>query len=206
MGEFKVDAFEPNLKNALRFCESLVLNSWKNEEQSDPLAGSSVTVWPAGVSDITGKLQFFENYGNPGAGRFGGFGNKRTDSIEVPVTTLDKFANDRNWFETRPHIAILKVDVERHEANVLVGAEKLLKARIVQNIFTELSLEDPERREIEAAALHLLVEAGYKLAGQGGWSGPGKDSPWTDDDNLVKNIFDYLEKENKLYLNLWWSL
>jgi FkbM family methyltransferase len=212
MGEFKIDSFEPNLKNALRFCESLVMNAWKNEQEhasnTDPAAvGSpSVNIWPAGVSDTTGTLKFFENWGNPGAGRFGNFGNNRTDYSELPVTTLDMFAEERGWFETRPEIAIMKIDVERHEANVLVGAEKLLKSHMVQNIFTETSLEDPERREIEAAALELLVTAGYKLAGQGGWSGPGKDSPWPNDENLVKNIFDYLETANKAYLNLWWIL
>jgi FkbM family methyltransferase len=213
MGEFKIDSFEPNLKNALRFCESLVMNAWKNEQEhavdTDPKAvgNPSVNIWPAGVSDTTGVLQFFESYGNPGAGRFGSFANNnRTDYSELPVTTLDAFAEERGWFESLPEIAIMKVDVERHEANVLVGAAKLLKSGMVRNIFTETSLEDPERRPIEAAALELLVTAGYKLSGQGGWSGPGKDSPWPNDENLVKNIFDYLETEKKEYLNLWWSL
>jgi FkbM family methyltransferase len=212
MGNFKVDAFEPNLKNTLRFCESLALNGWKDEQQGNLLAGSSssVTIWPAGVSDTPGKLQFFEDPGNPGGGRFGGTYMNRADPQELPVTTLDKFATDRNWFETRPNIAILKVDVERHEANVLVGAAKLLKARIVKNVFTELSLEDPKHREMNVAALQLLVEAGYTLAGQGGWPGPGNASPWAHDENLVKNIFAYLEKEvkeqKKSYLNLWWTM
>jgi FkbM family methyltransferase len=219
MGDFKIDSFEPNLKNALRFCESLVMNSWKNEQEQEsadqgalfdpvvPLGRPSVNIWPAGVSDTTGTLRFFESYGNPGAGRFtSNFGNNRTDYMELPVTTLDVFAEERGWFESRPRIAIMKVDVERHEANVLVGAEKLLKAGIVQNIFTETSLEDPERRHIEAAALELLVKAGYKLRGQGGWSGPGKDNPWPNDEHLVEHIFDYLERENVEYLNLWWSL
>jgi FkbM family methyltransferase len=216
MGEFKIDSFEPNLKNALRFCESLVMNSWKNEQEdasaTDPaaLTHSSINIWPTGVSDTTGTLTFFENDGNPGAGRFtnklGKFGKDRTDYTELPVTTLDAFAEERGWFESRPEIAIMKVDVERHEANVLVGAEKLLKSGIVQNIFTETSLEDPERRHLEVAALELLVAAGYKLEGQGGWMGPGKDSPWPNDENLVKHIFDYIETENREYLNLWWTL
>jgi hypothetical protein len=53
---------------------------------------------------------------------------------------------------------------ERHEANVLVGAEKRLRSRYRLNILRK-RLEDPERRHIEAAALELLVTAGYKLAG-----------------------------------------
>jgi FkbM family methyltransferase len=212
MGEFKIDSFEPNLKNALRFCESLVMNSWKNEQEhavdTDPAAvgNPSVNIWPAGVSDTTGTLQFFESYGNPGAGRFGAPNSKRADSRGLPVTTLDVFAEERGWFETRPEIAIMKVDVERHEANVLVGAERLLKSGMVKNIFTETSLEDPERRPIEAAALELLVTAGYKLVGQGGWSGPGKEVVWANDENLVANIFNSIEEGKKEYLNLWWSI
>jgi FkbM family methyltransferase len=210
MGNFKIDSFEPNLKNVLRFCESLVMNSWMNEQEHVSATGPaafghpSVNIWPKGVSDTTGTLRFFEGDGNPGAGRFSNvLGGNHT---ELPVTTLDVFAEEHGWFESRPEIAIMKVDVERHEANVLVGAEKLLKSGIVQNIFTETSLEDPARRHIEAAALELLIAAGYKLKGQGGWMGPGKDSPWPDDENLVKHIFDYIETEKKLYRNLWWAL
>jgi FkbM family methyltransferase len=216
MGNFKIDSFEPNLKNALRFCESLVMNSWKNEQEDisgtvpAALGHASVNIWPTGVSDTTGTLRFYESDGNSGAGRFiTALGKQimRTDHVELPVTTLDVFAEEHGWFESRPNIAIMKVDVERHEANVLVGAEKLLKAGIIQNIFTETSLENPERRHIGEAAHQLLVAAGYKLKGYGGWMGPGKDSPWPDDENLVKNIFDFLETENKEpYLNLWWTL
>jgi hypothetical protein len=39
----------------------------------------------------------------------------------------DLFAEKRGWFESRPKIVIMKVDVKRYEALVLVGAEKLLK-------------------------------------------------------------------------------
>jgi FkbM family methyltransferase len=213
MGNFKIDSFEPNLKNALRFCESLVMNSWKNEQEDIIATGpaalghANVNIWPKGVSDTTGTLRFVESGTNPGAGRFSNaLGASRTDYTELPVTTLDVFAEEHGWFESRPNIAIMKVDVERHEANVLIGAEKLLQAGIIQNIFTETSLEDPKRRHIEAAALQLLVAAGYKLKGHGGWAGPGKDNPWPDDENLVKHIFDYIETEKKLYLNLWWTL
>jgi FkbM family methyltransferase len=214
MGNFKIDSFEPNLKNALRFCESLVMNSWKNEQQDISARGTaalghaSVNIWPTGVSDTTGTLRFDELDNNPGGGRFIKALGKQMlkNSMELPVTTLDVFAEEHGWFESRPNIAIMKVDVERHEANVLVGAEKLLKAGIIQNIFTETSLEDPERRHIEAAALELLVAAGYKLKGQGGWMGPGKENPWPNDENLVKHIFDFLETEKKEpYLNLWWT-
>jgi FkbM family methyltransferase len=185
------------------------MNAWLTEDETGVKHRASVNVWPAGISDTAGTQQFFESYGHSGLGRFGNIGHaehNRTDYQELPVRTLDMFAEQRGWFESQPDIQILKIDVERQEANVLVGAEKLLRAGIVQNIFTVVSLMDPERRDIDMKALELLVSAGYKLAGQGGWAGPGKHSSWRDDANLVKNIFDHLENKKKLDLNLWWTL
>jgi hypothetical protein len=212
MGEFNVDVFEPSLMNNIRTCESVRLNKWQNEfelaaSNAPRKVGSpAVNVWNAGISDITGKFKFYESYGNPGGGRFGGFGNNRTDYAELPVTTLDTFAEERSWFESRPEIAILQIDVEQDNSNVLVGAQKLLKSGIVQNVFTEVSQKDPTMIYKEMAAHELLVQAGYKLKGQGGWAGPGKDSLWPNDANLVKNIFDYMKKEKKDIINLWWGL
>jgi FkbM family methyltransferase len=212
MGEFNIDVFEPSLMNNIRTCESIRLNKWQNEWQQQASAvprkiGSPVVnVWNAGVSDTTGKFKFFESYGNPGAARFGGFGNNRTDYVELPVTTLDTFAEERSWFQSQPEIAILQIDVEQDNYKVLAGAQKLLKSGIVQNVFTKVSRKDPSMISKEMAAHELLVEAGYKLKGQGGWAGPSKDSLWPDDANLVKNIFQYLEEEHKESLTLWWGL
>jgi FkbM family methyltransferase len=213
MGDFKIDAFEPNLKNIMRFCESLEMNGWKNEQERTITAGQgpTVNIWPSGISDKSGTLKFYEDWGNPGAGRFGQGGNMlrdRQDFSELPVMTLDKFATERGWFQSRPNIAILKVDVERHEANVLVGANELLNARIVQNIFTEVSFDKGSSTSIEMQkdALKLLVQAGYKLAGQGGWQGPKEASRWPNDEMLVHNIFAFIETSKQHYLNLWWKL
>jgi hypothetical protein len=208
MGPFHVDSFEPNLGNALRFCESVNMNKWLNELETKEFPELSkkptINVWPAGVAAVPGKQKFFESWGNPSAGRFGDFGNNRTDYLELPVTTLDMFADERGWFESRPEIKILKMDVD-NVASAMVGAEKLLRSGIVHNVFTEVSLEDPDRKDT-MAALEMLVSAGYKLKGQGGWKGPGQDSPWPTDENLVKSIYEYLEKEKKQYLNMWWKL
>jgi FkbM family methyltransferase len=212
MGEFKIDSFEPNLVNNIRACESIVLNKWENEWENEASTDPKkfgkpvVNVWPVGVSDKAGNFKFFESYGNPGGGGFADSVKKRTDFQELPVTTLDSFAEERGWFRSRPEIAILQIDVENSDPNVLVGAQKLLKSGIVQNVFTEVTLKDPEQRSVEVAAHQLLVEAGYALKGQGGWSGPVEGSHWPDDVNLVESIFDYLEKENKNSLKLWWSL
>jgi FkbM family methyltransferase len=217
MGEFNIDSFEPSLKNNIRTCESIRLNKWQNEFEQEAsgiprkIGSPVVNVWNAGVSDMTGTFKFYESHGNPGASRFGyggDFGKNRTDYTELPVTTLDTFAEERSWFDSRPEIAILQIDVEQDNPNVLVGAQKLLKSGIVQNIFTELKLrDDPVERSKELAAHELLVQAGYKLKGHGGWSGPGKNNMWGDDDvNLVKDIFKYHEKDVKGSLTLWWAL
>jgi hypothetical protein len=217
MGEFNIDSFEPSLKNNIRTCESIRLNKWQNEFEQEAsgvprkIGSPVVNIWNAGVSDITGSFKFYESHGNPGASRFGygydGIGNNRTDYAQLPVTTLDTFAEERSWFESRPEIAILQIDVDQDNPNVLVGAQKLLRSGIVQNVFTEVKLrDDPVDRSKEVAAHELLVRAGYKLKGHGGWSGPGKDSLWPNDANLVKSIFDYHEKEIKGSLTMWWSL
>jgi FkbM family methyltransferase len=211
MGQFKIDSFEPNGKNNIRLCESMATNHWVNEwEQTvsaDRLHGKgSINVWPVGISDKTGNFKFFESYGNPGGGRFVDSMHERTDSVNLPVTTLDAFAEEMGWFYSRPTIAILQMDVEEYDPNVLVGAQKLLKAGLVKNVFTEVRTKEHERRSVEIAAHELLVQAGYKLKGQGGWSGPGNKSIWPDDAKLIENIFDYMEKENKDTLKLWWGL
>jgi hypothetical protein len=213
MGEFNIDSFEPSLKNNIRTCESIRLNKWQNEFEQEASGvprkiGSPVAnIWNAGVSDMTGTHEFYESYGNPGAGHFGRFGNNRTDYANLPVTTLDTFAEERSWFESRPEIAILQIDVDQDNPNVLFGAQRLLKSGIVQNIFTVMSQRDNSvSRSKELHAHLLLVQAGYKLKGHGGWSGPDKPSLWPNDANLVKNIFDHLEKEKTIALTLWWGL
>jgi FkbM family methyltransferase len=163
MGAFKIDAFEPNFKNIMRFCESIELNGWKNEGEMTTGQSPSVNIWPVGISDKSGTLRFYEDYGNPGAGLFVGANvlKIRKDFKELPVITLDTFAEERGWFQSTPNIAILKIDVERHEANVLMGAKKLMNSRIVQNVFTEVSLEDGSQKSVQKEALEVLIQAGY---------------------------------------------
>jgi len=225
MGPFVVDSFEPNMVNALRFCESLLLNGWKNEfEQPQNNSKARVNVNPYGISDKSGRLEFYLDQ-NPGASTFrkpknvvvaklGSKvlqpGQKRVDPSKVQyldVMTLDQFAKERNWFKTRPRIEILKVDVERHEANVLLGAKELLKQQLIQNIFTETSLEDPDNKDLEIAALKLLHDSGYKLKAYGAWRGPSTTNTWPNDENLVHKILEDIENApNREYLNLWWTL
>lgn len=158
-----------------------------------------------GVSNLKGELNFVPDLLNPGASHFVSSSAKAAGMVEIPVTTLDDFARDRGYFETRPNIAILKIDVERHEAQVLQGAKEFLNSGMLQNIFIELGAEG--KRSDQIAALTILTDAGYQLAGQGNFRGPKDPSLWPNDAKLAENIMNHLEsKGNTAYLNLWWSL
>jgi hypothetical protein len=218
IGAFQIDAFEPNMKNNLRFCESVIMNGWEHEHVvAGPKKRSNVHIWPVGLSDVTGTKTFYEWNGNPGAGHFDHPGRTRTDGTQLPVTTLDRFAEQQGWFDidvdaskAKPNIQILKIDVEHHETFMLTGATKLLKSGLVHNIFLDLFLDEASDRDSKLRALELLVESGYKLKAQGQWSGPDKPSPWADDKdndaNLAKKMMAYLETEHIQNWNLWWTL
>lgn len=207
MGAFQIDAFEPNLKNNLRFCESVIMNGWDQEhEVAGPKKKAHIHIWPVGLSDTTGTKEFFEWNGNPGAGHFDHPGHIRTDGFALPVTTLDIFATQQGWFESKPNIAILKIDVEHSETSMLAGAAKLLKSGLIQNIFLDLFLDEASDRDSKLRALELLIDSGYKLKAHGQWHGPDKPSPWENDADLAKNMMAYLEAEHIKNWNLWWTL
>jgi hypothetical protein len=50
----------------------------------------------------------------------------------------------------------------------------------------------------------MIVLAGYHLAGQGTYLGPGKKSPWPNDEHFITNILSEAKKERMKQLNLWW--
>jgi FkbM family methyltransferase len=202
VGAFKIDAFEPNMKNNLRFCESVIMDGWEH----DAPGRASINIWPLGLSESTGTKKFYEWNGNPGAGHFDHPGRTRTDFSHLPVTTLDAFAEERGWFKSRPEIVIMKIDVEHHETNMLAGAEKLLKSGIVKNIFLDLFLDSPAERGGKLQALELIIKSGYTLKAQGSWSGPDHPSLWNNDENLATYMLAYFEKENMANRNLWWTL
>jgi FkbM family methyltransferase len=182
------------------------MNAWEPHAVAGPIPKASVRIWPVGLSDTTGTKVFFEWNGNPGAGHFDHPGRTRTDGAEIPVTTLDVFAEQQGWFESRPSIPILKIDVEHHETNMLAGASKLLKSGLIQNIFLDLFLDEKSDRDSKLRSLELLANSGYKLKGQGRFHGPDQPSRWENDENLAKNMMAYLEKEDIQNWNLWWTL
>eukprot|EP00525_Craspedostauros_australis_P009140 CAMPEP_0198123710 /NCGR_PEP_ID=MMETSP1442-20131203/38165_1 /TAXON_ID= /ORGANISM="Craspedostauros australis, Strain CCMP3328" /LENGTH=336 /DNA_ID=CAMNT_0043782955 /DNA_START=238 /DNA_END=1248 /DNA_ORIENTATION=- len=211
-----VDAFEPNPHNQRRLCESIHLNGWDGTETGN----ASINVFAYGLSNQTSQAMFVENRVNPGAGQFrtvddgkASDANAKLDDALVsmlPVITLDDFAQNRGWLDAgsmMPRIEILKIDVEDHEAQVLLGARRLLQTQQVRNVFMELSQESRiHNLHLVKEALQILVDAGYRLVGEGKVRGPKNDVTWKEYRTTVPWIMAHLKRQKMPYLNLWWSL
>jgi len=207
-----VDTFEPNPVNHLRMCESLELNGWLNDDDSEEKPRARLHA--AGVSDSIEHLGFFVPR-NPGAARFyplnDPFLADKNYSV-LPLVTLDAFAESQGWVENDgenlDYIAILKIDVEGLDSEVLRGARKLLAENRARNVFMEVFKRSTVERQKGRESLEMLVEAGYKLAGWGLWQGPGLKPPpeWSSlgNDRLIESIISAEPKARGL--NLWWSL
>lgn len=130
------------------------------------------------------------------------------NSTDIRVITLDGLADERGWFETRPDIVILKVDVEGLDYAVIQGAQKLLNARIVRNIFMEITAATKEQGALQKPALEMLINAGYKLFQRGGYRGPNQPAlSLAHDDTLADIIVHEAEsKGGTKQLNLWWTI
>lgn len=187
----------------------------------------AINLWQWGISNITGTLKFVENK-NPGAGRIIQLGEtvdtNRPNIVGAPVplavTTLDDFARLRRWIPVqqqqpqqqlqnarKPRIEILKIDVETHEANVLLGATALLKSQMIRHIFVEFARDSD--RSLQTKALQALIDAGYTLCGWGKFQGPehGKvPFPVHDHDNFIDNFFRHFVQTRGIALNMWWQL
>jgi 2-polyprenyl-3-methyl-5-hydroxy-6-metoxy-1,4-benzoquinol methylase len=232
-----VDAFEPNPVNLLRTCESLALNNWTrttstatsgNGPQGDTLSSPGVHLHPVGVSDTNQVLPFLTNRVNPGASQFVSDVQEATTLVEtskgayhhgtnMSVITLDAFATSRGWIGPNnqgrqdvngpPNIAVLKVDVEALEHKVIVGATRLLQSHLVKNVFMEVSVRNHDEVSNGQLAIQVLIDAGYKLQGHGGFSGPGSPVRWPQDDpsRLISHILDEAKRVPVKQLNLWWT-
>jgi FkbM family methyltransferase len=222
-GPFKIDTFEPNMANVLRFCESLWLNDWHSEYESpdehhaahehhdDDQSHALVNLYNMGVGDTNGLLHFYENAKNPGRGKFEmpahyEEGGAMPSPYDLNVITLDHFAEERGWFESKPDIAILKVDVEGLENKVIIGAAKLIQARLIHNILMEITVKNDDDKKDLRPVLELIVKAGYKLHKYGGFLGPGNLSKLPHDDQLIDTIMDKCQTGTHGQLNLWWKI
>lgn len=141
-------------------------------------------------------------------------------TVSVDVTTLDAFAAARGWLDDdddehgtkssvtpKPHIAILKIDVERHEEQVLLGARRLLISKLVRHVFTEVGTEEIHNQK-EQAGLQVLIDAGYRLCRIGGYRGPANAVPFdtSDPTTLISLLYTHMANKKKSpYANLWWQ-
>lgn len=214
-GPFVLDSFEPNLKNRMRFCESLNMNQWFRTEFNNipPTIGEGedeeespiVNLYPYGVGQEEGHFVFKED-NNPGMGLVTKAKTTPENKNGVHIVTLDSFAKERGWFDSKPHVAILKIDVEGNECQVIEGAKEFLKTNMVHNIFMEISVRTkPERRSNIPCLQYLSGDGGYRLSRVGGWQGPGTNVNWPNEDALVEKILGAADKEAAKQLNLWWK-
>jgi FkbM family methyltransferase len=163
-GAAKVYSFEPNLQNTIRFCESLSLNGWAVGDLVVPIAKG------AGKTEERKNL-YATDPRNPGAHSFKQIKNA-TVVGEMEITTLDSFAERHGWFESRPSIGFFKLDVEYFELEVIEGAEKLIRSRIIEMIGLELKTDHP--RTTKYKICDLLLDSGYEFIMHGGFLGPNE--------------------------------
>jgi len=167
-GASKVYSFEPNLQNTIRFCESLSLNDWLRDDPSKDV----VVPISKGVGNKEESRKFYAKGAgdNPGAFSFQGDSSDDTVVDTMELTTLDSFADRHGWFQSKPSIGLMKVDVEHFELEVMEGAGRLLQSNLIQRIAMELKRDHPlvSKRKI----LRFLYGAGYELYMHGNWKGP----------------------------------
>ena len=81
--------------------------------------------------------------------------NGERDTIDVRVTTLDELLN-------KEHPALIKIDVEGFETEVLNGAEEVLKSRELKALIIELN-GSGKRYGYEDSLIHSrLLDYGFK--------------------------------------------
>ena len=217
LGSFAVEMFEPNSVNLLRACESMARNGWDNKELPN---APNIHMWNWGVSDAKGAF-WLAIPTNPGASRIvrqkeanqAQNDGKVISITKVDTITLDDFARARGWLDSATgssvRMEILKIDVEHHEANVLLGARQLLQRQVVQHVFVEAARTSDQ--VLQGRALQSLIEAGYTWCGWGGFQGAqlgnvpteAHDWPirkWSD------RFYDFWTKQPGGAVNLWFQI
>ena len=95
---------------------------------------------------------------------------------DLEVTALDSFAERHGWFQSKPSIALFKIDVETYEKKVFQGVERLIKSNLIEKIATEIMIVGIGKDGIAGviSITKMLVDAGYELYMHGRWMGPNK--------------------------------
>mmetsp|Transcript_34472 Transcript_34472/g.41243 ORF Transcript_34472/g.41243 Transcript_34472/m.41243 type:complete len:383 (-) Transcript_34472:507-1655(-) len=205
----RVLTFEPNNINNIKLCESLQMNGWLHKDKNLNL----VEIYEAGVGDKHGEVLDLYNWPakkNPGRATFSA--SQRNEAAKkvgsMPMLSMDQIAEGKGWFESRPNIAFVKVDVEGYELNVLRGLSKMIKAKLIKNIIFEFKTQIKSDEELNLNLLQALIDSGYELYKKGGPNGP--DTVFTQEFKSGRELFTILSdpsiKLNKHNQNLWWRL
>ena len=118
----RVYAFEPLGKNFQRLEKHVQINQIKNTK-----------IIQAALSDSRGKVTMVQpSLGNNGAARIFCQGDEDIPSTEVDALRLDDWCAEENLNK----LDLLKLDVEGHEPQILLGAEKTIQ-RFRPKIFLE---------------------------------------------------------------------
>lgn len=144
--EGRAIGFEPNPETFERCAANLALNP-----------ALSAEIHPVALGDTQGELSF----GRPCASNSGGDRVMAggTGTIRVPVTTLDRFADNAQL----QRIDLIKIDVEGFELHVLRGAENVVR-RFRPTLFVELSDDNLQAQGGTARALVEWIEQrGYAV-------------------------------------------
>ena len=106
--------------------------------------------------------------------------------------------------EQRPNIAILKIDVERHEDHVIKGGLRLLRSGLVQNVFMELATHKPQ--SVHNELISTMLNASYRLYKWGSFRGPSRKSNETRAMKQASIMRLINETKNHEAINVWWKL
>lgn len=184
----EVVVFEPHPVNYLRFCQSIVANKWEDR--------NLLSLFPYGVGNVHGEKLTLKTglEENPGGFSFEDSMSEEAStkydySMNIMVVTLDAIAEEKKWFDNKDTtIALMKVDVEGFEANVLKGATRLLRSKKIELITFEYKPSSVANETVD-----ILVSHGYCLRMLGYWMGPSTEHndkiPKTDE-NLKANLVD----------------
>lgn len=145
----RVYAFEPDPLNVELLREQIRIRGLTNVE-----------VRLSAVGDSVGKVEFHlkERGGHHALSDVGA--SRTTGKIEVPCTTVDRVMQD----EAIETVALLKVDVEGFEPEVLRGAAAGLSSGAIQRVLFEHSPEFYRRRGIDdRGATTFLQDLGFDL-------------------------------------------
>ena len=133
----KVIAFEPDLQNRYQLYSNLFLNKFENR----------VRVYDFGLSSVNEEVSFGNiNKSNRGSKRIMENGN-----YKVVVKPLDEV------FNKKKKSCFIKIDVEGHEKNVIIGSQNILK-----NNSCLLQIEISKKEDLKEFNV-LMKSLGYSL-------------------------------------------